>query len=168
MAAGGDGQRRPRSTRATVVCACLLSACGADSSPSVPVRQDSGDDFQDCAATVATSVPGLRVMGEHLTVRALDAMPAEPEVSLNHWTVELQRPDGSPAAGAEPVRAETFMPVHGHDGSVQPRITALSAPGQFSVERLNFTMRGQWEVRLWLRTSANEDDYAVFDVCVAK
>jgi hypothetical protein len=132
------------------------------------MRSDSGDDFQGCAATVPTSAQGLQVMGAHVAVRVVDATPAEPEQYLNHWTIELQTPDGKPEEGAQPVRAQTFMPLHGHDGIVQPRITGLATPGQFAVDRLNFTMRGPWEVRFWLRSSANEDDYAVFSVCVAK
>jgi hypothetical protein len=60
------------------------------------------------------------------------------------------------------------MPVHGHDGRVQPKLTALEAPGQFEVDRLNFTMRGPWEVRFWLRAESGAEDLVVFDVCVAK
>lgn len=50
------------------------------------------------------------------------------------------------------------MPIHGHDGRVQPKMTALAEPGQFQVDRLNFIMRGPWEVRLWLRSSALESE----------
>ena len=105
--------------------------------------------------------------GERFAVEVIDALPAEPERNLNDWTIEVRARDGTPVA-AELARAETFMPVHGHDGRVRPRMTALSAPGLFRLERLNFTMRGPWEVRLWLRSTELAEDELVFDVCVAK
>jgi hypothetical protein len=125
------------------------------------------DDFKGCPAEFPTFEPGLHSAGAHLSANVLGAMPAEPERYLNDWTVELTA-DGAPAMGASIVRGQTFMPVHGHDGGVQPQPKSLTAPGQFEVDRLNFTMRGPWEVRLWLSTAAKEDDYLVFKVCVAK
>jgi hypothetical protein len=156
-----------------MLLACWLVACAGDSDDAVAaddagVLTDAEDDFKGCPEGFASLAPGLQTTGEHLAVKVLAAVPAEPERYLNNWTVELGTLDGSPAPDAEIVRAETFMPVHGHDGRVQPQMTALSEPGQFQVDRLNFTMRGPWEVRLWLRSAELEDDHVVFDVCVAK
>lgn len=154
----------------------VLSLCAACSGndDGVLTAEDAGaladdeDDFKGCPEGIPSFAPGLQTMGEHLAVKVIAAVPEEPERYLNEWTVELDAPDGTPAPDAEIERAETFMPVHGHDGRVQPQMTALSEPGQFRVDRLNFTMRGPWQVRLWLRSDALEDDYVVFDVCVAK
>ena len=129
---------------------------------------DAEDDFQGCPGGFSDVAPGLQLTGEHLAVKVVDALPEEPERYINRWTVELRALDGSLEPNAEVVRGQTFMPVHGHDGRVEPRMKALSEPGQFQVDGLNFTMRGPWEVRLWLRSESGEDDYVVFEVCVAK
>jgi hypothetical protein len=95
-------------------------------------------------------------------------MPSEPERYLNSWSIAVDSLTGSPAVDAEIERGQTFMPVHGHDGRVVPEISPTGEPGQFRVERLNFSMRGPWEVRFWLRSPSLGEDYAVFHVCVAK
>jgi hypothetical protein len=60
------------------------------------------------------------------------------------------------------------MPLHGHDGRVEPGVKALATAGQFQVDRLNFSMRGPWEVRLWLDSASVAEDRLVFQVCVTK
>lgn len=170
--------QRPRLVRSVLLVGCLAACDGNADDPSIDAGQrgaldaggpaDAEDDFQGCPAGIPSFEPGLQAMGEHLAVKLIAATPAEPERYLNSWTVELGSLDGSPAPDAEIVRGETFMPVHGHDGRVQPQMTALAAPGQFQVDRLNFSMRGPWQVRFWLRSGSLEDDYVVFDVCVAK
>jgi len=162
---------------------CGLIACGddadahdedagqsraRDAGPIADMPADAEGDFKGCPDGIPNVAPGLLAVGERLALKVVAAMPAEPERYLNDWTVELSSLDGSPDAEAEIVRGQTFMPVHGHDGRVQPRMKALAEPGRFQVDGLNFTMRGPWEVRLWLRSGAQEDDYAVFHVCVAK
>jgi hypothetical protein len=139
---------------------------GGDGSVRPPSHDD--DDFKGCPTGYASLAPGLQAAGERLAVDVIAALPQEPERYLNQWTVELSSLSGEPAPEAEVVRGQTFMPVHGHDGRVEPRMTALAEPARFQVDALNFTMRGPWEVRLWLRSETGEDDYVVFDVCVAK
>jgi hypothetical protein len=129
---------------------------------------DAGDDFKGCPGEIPSFEPGLQALGKHFAVKLLAAMPAEPERHLNDWTVELSSLDGSAAPDAIIDHGETFMPIHGHNGGVVPKMTALSEPGQFQVDRLNFIMRGPWEVRLWLSSASLGDDYAVFQICVAK
>jgi YtkA-like len=160
---------------------CLVACDGAEMGPGganagpraghdadVPGVVEDEDDFQGCPDRLPSFAPGLQATGEQLVVEVVAAVPAEPERYLNRWTVELRALDGAPAPDAGIVRGQTFMPVHGHDGRVQPQMTALSEPGQVQIDRLNFTMRGPWEVRLWLRSRSTEDDYVVFEVCVAK
>jgi len=168
-------QRRATVT-STMLLVCSLVACaGSDDSSATHGHSGSHagtsgeeDDFKGCPDGYPNVAPGLQVMGEQLVVKVISATPAEPERYINGWKVELSDRDGSPAPGAELIRGETFMPVHGHDGRVQPKLTALEAPGQFEVDRLNFTMRGPWEVRFWLRAESGAEDLVVFDVCVAK
>jgi hypothetical protein len=156
-----------------VLAACGLIACAGDShDPAGPAHDASAhaydDDFQGCPDGIPSVAPGLHGAGEQLAVSVVAAMPEEPERYINQWTVELERLDGAPDPDAVIVRGETFMPIHGHDGRLQPEAGALPLPGRFEVDRLNFTMRGPWEVRLWLRSGAGDDDYVVIDVCVAR
>jgi hypothetical protein len=110
----------------------------------------------------------LRAEGTQLAVSLISATPAEPERYGNDWSVAVRMRDGSPAPGAQILRGQTFMPIHGHDGRVEPALEALATPGDFQVNHLHFSMRGPWEVRLWLRASSVQEDYVVFHVCVAK
>lgn len=127
------------------------------------------DDFKGCPPAIPAVMPGLRAAGAHYALQLLAAKPEQPErYSDNAWTVELSALDGSSVADAKIVRGQTFMPIHGHDGRVDPNVQALSTPGQFQVARLNFSMRGPWEVRLWLHSASVDEDYVVFQVCVAK
>lgn len=142
----------------------------SDASASADVRGDgaASDDFVGCPAGVPVAGTGLSARGQRLAANVIATAPTELERYINGWTVELRAPDGSPARGAQVVRAQTFMPLHGHDGGVVPRITPLADPGRSQVDRLNFIMRGPWEVRLWLRTEAGDDDNVTFSVCVAR
>jgi len=167
--------------KSTLSLVFLLAACsGAD--PERPAAEAAAqqqsatagrdampDDFKGCPDDIPRFEPGLQADGARYAMRLIDAMPAQPERYSNRWTVELLHGDGTVATDAQLVRGETFMPVHGHDGRVTPEITALSEPGRFQADPVNFTMRGVWETRFWLRDDAAEaDDYVVFHVCVAK
>jgi len=154
-----------------VVVSVLLgvgaAACSGDADLSTDhdghTERDPEDDFKGCPPDVPLFESGLQAAGAQHTVTLLSAEPAEPERYENDWVVELSPPD------AELVRGQTFMPIHGHDGRVQPELKPLAAePGRFAIERLNFTMRGPWEVRLWTRAADAAEDYVVFHVCVAK
>jgi hypothetical protein len=171
---------------ACVFLACSSAACGGDAGdppseegpvpPFDPTRTDHehdtdvqlDDDFKGCPEGIPVFEPGLEASGEHFTLKLIAAVPSEPERYRNDWTVEVRAVDGAPAPDAEITRGQTFMPVHGHDGRVKPKMKALSEPGQFEVDGLNFTMRGPWEVRLWLRSPSVDEELEVFHVCVAK
>lgn len=173
------------SSPATSLLRCVLAAglfgCTSDASEAVgndheaahvhPGDSDSmdmEDDFKGCPESIPAFEPGLLAKGKHFAVKVLSSMPTEPERYTNNWQVELDTLDGSAAADARIEKSQTFMPIHGHDGMVVPEITALASPGQFSVDRLTFTMRGAWEARFWLRGAGVDEDYIVLHVCVAK
>lgn len=178
-------RHRP-STIGAALCAAWLTGCGANgaqsdattpaadafqadaASPTQDTSDVLDDDFEGCAEDIPGFEPGLRAVGDHLEAKLLTATPAQPERYLNEWTMALRMPDGSAASGAEITRAQTFMPIHGHDGRVQPEPVALAEPGHIELDRLNFTMRGPWEVRLWVQLESGEEDYLVFHVCVTR
>lgn len=155
---------------------CLLglaSACGssADAGSAGALASAAGtaaDDFKGCPEGIPQFEPGLKAEGMQLTASLIAAMPTEPERYNNDWTVSVRKRDGSPAPDAKISRGQTFMPIHGHDGRVDPALESLSNPGEFQLSRLYFSMRGPWEVRLWLQASGVPEDYVVFHICVAK
>jgi hypothetical protein len=163
-----------------MLVACWFAACSGSASTHSAITadhanagtsaaDDADDDFKGCPAQIPAFGPGLRAVGDHYALKLLAAMPDQPErYSDNDWTVELATLDGSSASDAQIVRGQTFMPIHGHDGRVEPAVKALATPGQFQVDRLNFSMRGPWEVRLWLDSASLAEDYLVFQVCVTK
>lgn len=164
----------------TIVLACCLAACQGSAAEggtrgsitgdaAVSTDEQDDDDFQGCPAEIPALMPGQRATGDHFALQLLAATPDQPErYTDNDWTVALTALDGSSAPDAQIVRGQTFMPIHGHDGRVDPTFKPLATPGQFDVGRLNFSMRGPWEVRLWLHSSSVDEDYVVFQVCVAK
>ena len=149
-----------------MLCMSLLAACSGEMHQPVGAHE-LDDDFKGCPEGIADFGPGLRAEGKQFALEVVSALPAEPERYRNDWTVVWSALEGEQST-AEITRAQTFMPIHGHDGRVEPEIDALPMSKQIAVSDLNFTMRGPWEVRFWLRSPAVEDDYVVFKVCVAK
>ncbi|HET8937953.1 MAG TPA: hypothetical protein VFN67_31130 [Polyangiales bacterium] len=146
----------------------LVCGCAAEAQDGDLQQATHDDDFKGCPELTARFEPGLQADGDHFAMKLVSAIPSDPERYLNSWTVEVESLDGSSAADTLIERSQTFMPVHGHDGRVVPEIGATAEVGEFHVERLNFSMRGPWEVRFWLRSPTLGDDYVVFHVCVAK
>ncbi|HTU56823.1 MAG TPA: hypothetical protein VMF89_00290 [Polyangiales bacterium] len=139
------------------------AACSGDAEEhDAQAQEELEDDFKGCPADVPVFSPGLQVEDAERKITLISAQPTEPERYENDWVVEVIPPE------AVIVRGQTFMPIHGHDGRVEPIVKPMSTPGQFAIERLNFTMRGPWEVRLWLSSAAATEERLVFQVCVAK
>lgn len=145
-----------------LVLGMAAAACSGEPEADSEHHAEHEDDFKGCPAEIPAFATGLTATADQVSVKVMSAEPAAPERYENNWVVELSPAD------AEIVRAQTFMPVHGHDGRVKPELRALEQPGQWAVERLNFTMRGPWEVRLWLSTATRDEENVVFQVCVAK
>ena len=138
-------------------------ACGGEADESdAQSQQELDDDFKGCPPELPVFGPGLEVESGKYKITLISAQPAEPERYENDWVVELNPPE------AVLVRGQTFMPIHGHDGRVEPAVKPAFSPGQLAIERLNFTMRGPWEVRLWVSSAGATEQLLVFNVCVAK
>jgi hypothetical protein len=155
----------------------LLSACGADLPPKAPpahehdqsasVGHDEEEpaEFEGCPEDTPSFEPGMTSNGSRIRASLLSASKTPPERYLNDWVVELVDESGARLTDAQVERARPFMPIHGHDGNIQP-VIRLREPGVFALDRLNFNMRGPWEVQLGLKSpSAGEDD-VVFRICV--
>lgn len=172
-------RKRRRLVLLSLAFACLLAACGGGSASNAGSHATQhgalaghggplDDDFKGCPEGIPMFKPGLEAVGSSYALHLVEAMPGAPERYSNRWTLDVVTLDGAPAAGVQLARGETFMPIHGHDGRVPPKIDALSEPGRFAADPINFTMRGPWEVRFWLRADTAAEDYIVFHVCVAQ
>lgn len=184
------------------IAALLGSACGGDDDDQEHDDMhgdmhgdhdaDSGhldpDEDVRCPDTIpelfAGETSGSEATGSESLVKArvitADHLPARKYA--NTWTVELTDLQGTPLADAKLVDACTFMRVHGHGTGPLGGIKALDEPGRFEIERMNFVMRGPWEVQLAVnptgeagsdlartpdcRGSEAGADYIKFDVCV--
>lgn len=82
------------------------------------------------------------------------------------WELHFQNKDGDPITDIGVKRAYTYMPVHAHHGTFEPKFSALAEPGNYEFDGFNFTMRGPWQVRLELTSESAGDDFVMFDVCV--
>lgn len=167
------------SARAWVsVGALLLFACGSDEANETSARDaaveaavpDDETEFVGCPDTLSAFELGMEAAGAQgkLKAKLISASPAPPLRYLNDWTVELLDASGAPLEDATIRSARPFMPVHGHDGNVQPVVTPLNERGRFAVNGLNFNMRGPWQVQLSLRSPSAGDDDVVFEICVAE
>jgi hypothetical protein len=136
----------------------------------------------DLPELFAGETSGSVAMGENgeVMARVIAAafVPAQ-RLKKNVWTVELTSADGAPLEDVELVKACAYMPVHGH-GKPPREVEPLAEPGRFTLDFLNFTMRGPWEVQLAVDTGSGAtdgrgtscapgetgSDYVAFEVCV--
>ena len=159
-ACGGDGpvEQRPHD-------AGTAADAAEDESP-------EGEEaaFQGCPDSLPAFALGMqaRVVEGGIQARLVAASPAPPLRYLNDWTVEFADAEGNALEDVRIESARPFMPLHGHDGNLQPKLRGLSAAGQFSIADLNLFMRGPWEIQLRVHSESAGDGYVVFDVCVAE
>lgn len=181
-----------RSQLALTLAAALAAAVGCNGDDDGGGDEGPNEDLDASAQAVRCpdDIPdfstgetsGLETMGvnEEIKARLVLADKVPPAKYSNTWTIELMSADGTPLEDAEIVKACAYMPVHLH--GLPPRgIEPLDEPGRFKLDRLNFSMRGPWEVQLAVSSetvpeasargtdcepSATGTDYLVFDVCV--
>ncbi len=100
----------------------------------------------------------------HAKVVKVDPLPLGRGTS--DWELRFQTQDGEPLTDITVTRAYTYMPVHDHDGTFEPKVSPLDEAGHYEFDGFNFTMRGPWQVRIDLSSDAAGDDHFILDVCV--
>jgi hypothetical protein len=145
-------------------------AAAEPSQPDAGSYDDEEAAFMGCPDTTPAFSLGMQAKGRdgHIVAALIEASNAPPLRFLNDWTIELRDAAGTPLSDVSIKSARPFMPVHGHDGNVQPTVKPLAAPGRFAIDSLNFNMRGPWEIQLSLHAPSVGDDYVVFQICVAE
>lgn len=72
------------------------------------------------------------------------------------WTLRVTDAAGTPVTGAH-LNLSGGMPRHGHGLPSQPRVRGESAPGEYRVEGLQFSMPGWWELHVYVSRDRRED-----------
>jgi hypothetical protein len=148
-------------------CGDSANRTGPDAGAESEHEHEHESTFEGCPESTPPFALGMQAVGElgRITGTLIDASNAPPLRYLNDWIVEFVDGEGQPLEDVSIRRARPFMPVHGHDGNVQPSVRQ-EQPGRFAVDGLNLNMRGPWEIQFQLRSPSAGDDYVVFHVCV--
>ena len=151
-----------------LLLALSLWSCGdaGDDQSEQPVEE--GSMYAGCPETTPTFAIDMEAAGTAGRIRARlrAASPAPPARYRNDWRVDFLNAQGEVLTDVTILRARPFMPVHGHDGNVQPTWRAQGS--EFALDYLNLNMRGPWEIQLGVRSAALGEDAMVFHVCVAE
>lgn len=90
-------------------------------------------------------------------------IPDPPVTGKNQLTLDLARATGGAVADAT-LEVTPWMPAMGHGSPVQPTVQDLGG-GEYSVDDLDYTMPGRWEVKIAL-TDADVVDQVVIELDV--
>ncbi len=159
-----------------------LAACGEDG-PSdkedghvhdADTEHDAGHDGGHAEARCDPTLPPLMVgstqvgrASKLLTATVVSSDPLPLFRGSADWVVDFTTTDGGlPVTDLEFDEVYTTMPVHGHEGSFRPKVSAASEPGRYVFDGFYFNMRGPWEVRIGAQSPTIGKDQFIFDVCV--
>ena len=161
-------------------CALLLwlTACGGDRMEGAVAHEQADDagvdqadaaDFEGCPDSIPPFALGMSARSRDGSIKAVlrAASSLPPARFLNDWTVEFTDAQGNPLPNVSLRQARAFMPVHGHYGTPDPRLTQHEdEPALFDLDALNLFMRGPWQVQLSLSAPSTGETALVFEVCV--
>ena len=165
-----------RSGRVLCVLASWLTVAGCGSDAKHASGTDAGDDAADIGDSgeelvvqcppgtleASSLVSGVSAKGTAITAKFVESDPSPPARYDNLWTLDFTDASGAPVTDMQMTSASTFMPYHGHGwpGSGTP----MSEPGRFKV-KLNLNMRGYFEIKLAVKSTALGSDNITFNYC---
>jgi len=172
----GRSPARHRRLQALAWSALVMSLYGTACSKSADHEQSDQDaeppesaEFVGCPDSTPQFELGMTVTSADGAIHAklLEAKPAPPARFFNDWTVAFSAADQAPLDDVNLQSARAFMPVHGHYGKPDPRVTARDAESAVvDIDALNLFMRGPWEIMLTVSSASAGDAELVFHVCV--
>jgi hypothetical protein len=125
------------------------------------------DDEVPCDANYPSFTPGMSVKAGAFTVKVQAITPAPPrQKTRNDWTVQVLDASDQPVSGLTLVNPASFMPVHNHGGRTPPVASAGTEPGTYKLERIDFIMRGPWQVLFDLQQNGAAVGKATVQICV--
>jgi hypothetical protein len=86
---------------------------------------------------------------------ASNVMPV-PVGRIISWKLRIETADRQPVKNAE-VSINGGMPEHGHGLPTMPDVTATTAPGDYVVNGLKFSMPGWWVIKFTIKAQETED-----------
>ena len=89
-------------------------------------------------------------------VEVASAVRPIPMNAIHRWTVRLTDASGRPVAGAA-IAVDGGMPEHHHGLPTAPRAIPGSAPGNYVIQGMKFSMDGWWELKLDVRAAGRSD-----------
>jgi hypothetical protein len=139
---------------------------GGDDAASDAGAEADGDAEAVCDPryTPDTIAPGLTKTGSSgalsFVLMSADAVP--PVVGYNTWVVKVIDTQGKPVTDATFTNIKTYMPLHGHPGSIVPTWTS-NGDGTYTI-KLYLFMPGVWQITPTVKTSTTTDS-AIFAFC---
>lgn len=155
----------------SIVGALLLAIAGCGSDPATGPMDPEDDEFH-APVTCPTDLPEMR---EGMLAGSRDGniqaeLVTADKIPLgwyhNDWVVRFTSVEtGEPLEGVMFGQVRPFMPIHDHDGDGQFPVIEDLGDGEFSLDGINITMTGPWEVQINIDESSAGADYLVFNVC---
>jgi hypothetical protein len=143
------------------------SDAGAAMNDTDAAKPSSSDGLIDCKGKptlMGSATSGTLAMGIEgaINARLVDATQIPPQIATADnpkgtvWTVDFTDPKGKPMADVEVLAACSYMPAHGHPNAAK-MIVSGDSPGRFTLDQFRFTMSGDWEVQLALKSASAPD-----------
>jgi hypothetical protein len=76
---------------------------------------------------------------------------------IHSWSLNLSDASGQPVSGAV-IQFDGGMPEHGHGLPTAPRVEPGTAPGEYVIRGVKFSMTGWWELRLAISANGQTDN----------
>lgn len=132
-----------------------------------PVADVDLDAATPCSAEYPSFTAGMSKPAGALTVKLMSISPEPPRQKVkNDWTVQVVDASGAPATGITLANADSYMPVHRHHGKTLPYTNTTSEPGGAQITKIDFIMRGPWQVLFDVLQNGTKVGTATFQICV--
>lgn len=156
----------------SALIALSLTACPSDDESTCPPDDGVMDDVllepAECPDDLPEMHLGMTALSDGGSFRGelLEADKIPLGWYHNDWQVRFTGPNGEPLGPVEIIKAEPFMPVHGHNGGQPPVVEPIGTAGsnEFDVMAINITMNGPWEVRFDIKVG-DVMERVTFNVC---
>lgn len=152
-----------------LVFSLCLAACSQSAESEHSETDAESAEFVGCPETIPPFELGMSVSSSDGRIQAalVRAVPSPPAKFFNDWTVKFTGADAADLDDLTLQSARAFMPVHGHYGKPDPKLTVHDdEPAVVDLDDVNLFMRGPWEVTLSVTSLSAGDADLVFHVCV--
>lgn len=120
-----------------------------------------------CGMAADTFSAGMQKTGtqQKLNIKLMTATPAPPAKGDNTWVIQVSDTANMPIDGAT-IQVTPFMPEHGHGSSIDVIVTPKGSGGKYTLEPINLSMPGVWEITIDITTATGTSDSLKFAFCI--